>query len=193
MIYAPLYTFLAWGKHLHCTRCWQQASGTWRGKMLTTLNSVSYLRSIWRDQILCLFTALWTWEEKCTFIKNKINLFSWLVKPKIRFYVSPAICCKLPFFCFFVVFFNQFLSLLSVYSITSKVYIPKAFTVKEKTGRSSSCTCVEQTGFLVQIWPISLKQPCLWLAAAHKWRALFPVGEVSLLAIRAVLLGKNIF
>lgn len=38
--------FLAWGKHLHCTRCWQQAAGTWRGKMLTTLNSVSYLRSI---------------------------------------------------------------------------------------------------------------------------------------------------
>lgn len=68
-------------------------------------------------------------------------------------------------FCFFVVlfffFFYQFLSSLSVYSITSKVYIPKAFTVKEKTGRSSSCTCVEQTGFLVQIWLISLKQPCL--------------------------------
>lgn len=74
--------------------------------------------------------------------------------------LQSAVNCLFCFFCCFV-FFYQFLSSLSVYSITSKVYIPKAFTVKEKTGRSSSCTCVEQTGFLVQIWLISLKQPCL--------------------------------
>lgn len=77
--------------------------------------------------------------------------------------LQSAVTCLFCFVCCFVLFFffYQFLSLLIVYSITSKVYIPKAFTVKEKTGRSSSCTCVEQTGFLVQIWLISLKQPCL--------------------------------
>lgn len=52
-----------------------------------------------RSDLLFIYSFV-NMEEKCTFIKNKINLFSW---PKIRFYVSPAICCKLPFlFLFFL-------------------------------------------------------------------------------------------
>lgn len=49
--------------------------------------------------------------------------------------LQSAVNCLFCFFLLFCFVFYQFLSSLSVYSITSKVYIPKAFTVKEKTGK----------------------------------------------------------